>query len=108
MDPFADGWHPFSSVRLSKGIKWIWLVFWEEGEELDEQSVKVVCDFRLGGREAFWLGKAVAGPDRVVDVHHVGAPVPRVRVETTLCFAACAVFKDCADWPVDFKEAKEG
>ena len=108
MDPFAYGWHPFSCVRLSEGKKWIHLVLWEEGEELDEERVEVVRDLRLGGRKALWLGETVAGPDWVVNVHHVGTPVPRVRVEATCCFASGAVFKDGADWPVDFKDAEEG
>ena len=109
VDPLADGRHPLSRIRFSEGIKRVLSVLGEEGEELGEERVQVVRRLGLGAREALWLCEAVAGPDRVVDVDHVGAPTPGVRVEAADGGAVFgAVFKDGADWPVDLKEPEQG
>ena len=108
VDALADGRHPLSRVRLPKGVKSVQSVLGEEGEKLVEEGVQVVRHVGLGAREALRLGEAVAGPDRVVHVDHVGAPAPGVWVEAAHGPAILgAVFKDGADRPVDLKEPEQ-
>ena len=108
VDPLANGRHPLSRVGFSEGIKRVPSILGEEGEELDEELIQVVRHLGLGARKALRVGKAVACPDRVVDVDHVGFAVPGVRVEPADGRAVFgAVLKDGADWPVDLKEPEQ-
>ena len=108
MDALAYGGHPLSRIGLSEGIERVSSILGEEEKELGEELVQVVRHVGLGAREALWLSKAVPGSDRVVDVDHVCAAIPGVRIEATDGSAFFSVvFIDGADRSVDLEKAKQ-